>query len=146
MLRCRPLFMIWSNLYLLPCFSMFRESADGFLPAFARSKKPQKSWIAMRKIALPIWILLAGSLSSALLHAQSVGGAQIAGVITDPSGAVVPDALVNAVQNNTGQIRTTTSASNGSYVLPNLAVGPYTLEVTGQGFGRYVNSGILLEV
>src|ERR1700704_1428324 len=100
----------------------------------------------MSRVASLTWILLAGLLLSAPLHAQSVGGAQIAGVITDPTGAVVPDALVKAVQNNTGQIRTTTSASNGSYVLPNLAVGPYTLEVTGQGFGRYVNSGILLEV
>src|SRR5215510_5304427 len=102
----------------------------------------------MRKIPLSKWILPAGFLLSApgLLLAQSVGGAQIAGVITDPSGAVVPEAQVKVVQNNTGQIRTTTSASNGSYVLPNLAVGPYTLEATGQGFGRYVNSGILLEV
>src|SRR5260370_39666851 len=90
----------------------------------------------MRKITLPIWIILAGSLLSAPLHAQSVGGAQIAGVITDPSGAVVPDALVKAVQNNTGQIRTTTSASNGSYGLPNLAVGPSTPQVTGHGLGR----------
>jgi hypothetical protein len=125
---------------------MFAKALTVFSTRPRAEQGAPERWIAMRKIALPIWILLAGSLLSVPLHAQSVGGAQIAGVITDPSGAVVPDALVKAVQNNTGQIRTTTSASNGSYVLPNLAVGPYTLEVTGQGFGRYVNSGILLEV
>src|SRR5262249_43958900 len=84
--------------------------------------------------------------TAGLLPGQSSGGAQIAGVITDPTGAVIPNAEVKAVQTNTGQIRTTVSASNGSYVLPNLAVGPYSLEVTTQGFQRYVNSGIILEV
>jgi hypothetical protein len=78
--------------------------------------------------------------------AQSAGGAQISGIITDPSGAVVPGAQVKATLTSTGQVRETVSTSNGSYVLPNLPVGPYTLEVITQGFERYVNSGIVLEV
>jgi hypothetical protein len=53
---------------------------------------------------------------------------------------------VKAVQTETGQVRTTVSASNGSYVLPNLAVGPYSLEVVSRGFEKFVNSGIILEV
>ena len=102
----------------------------------------------MKKITLPIGILtvVLSGLTPSLLFGQSVGGAQIAGVITDPSGAVIAEAQVKAVQTNTGQIRSTVSSSNGSYVLPNLAVGPYSLEVAIQGFERYVNSGIILEV
>jgi Carboxypeptidase regulatory-like domain/TonB dependent receptor len=102
----------------------------------------------MKKLELPSWLLFAALVFStgSLLLAQSNGSAQIAGVITDPTGAVIPNAEVKAIQTNTGQIRTTVSGSNGSYVLPNLAVGPYSLEVIGQGFQRYVNSGITLEV
>ena len=80
------------------------------------------------------------------MPAQSAGGAQIIGVVTDPSGAVVPGAHVKATQTSTGLIRETVSTSNGSYSLPNLPVGPYSVEVTTQGFERYVNSGIVLEV
>ena len=62
--------------------------------------------------------------------AQSVVGAQISGVVTDLTGAVIPGAQVKATQTESGQTRTTVSASNGAYSLPNLPVGPYRLEVT----------------
>src|SRR2546423_7073855 len=77
-------------------------------------------------------------------RAQSVVGAQISGVVAGPTGAVIPGAQVKATQIDSGQIRTTVSTSNGDYALPNLSVGPYRLEVTTQGFERYVQSGIIL--
>src|SRR6266851_5756628 len=96
---------------------------------------------------LKLWMVAALVLpASSVTLAQSVGGAQISGVITDPTGAVVPNVQVKAIQTDTGQVRTTVSTSNGSYALPGLSVGPYRLEVSSQGFERYVNSGILLEV
>src|SRR5256885_14695213 len=79
-------------------------------------------------------------------RAQSVVGAQISGVVTDPTGAVIPSAQVKATQTDSGQTRTAASSSNGAYSLPNLPVGPYRLEVTSQGFERYVQSGIILTV
>jgi len=92
-------------------------------------------------------ILLAGLwLFPGLLQAQSVGGGQIGGVVTDPSGAVVPNAQVKATQADTGQTRSAVSSTNGAYVLPNLPVGHYTLEVVSQGFARHVDSGLILEV
>ena len=78
--------------------------------------------------------------------AQAVSGAQIHGVITDASGGVVPSAQVKATQTDTGQVRTTVSNSDGSYVLPNLPVGPYSFEVTSTAFKNYVQSGIVLQV
>src|SRR5579859_7783455 len=79
-------------------------------------------------------------------YAQSVVGAQISGVVNDPTGAVIPSAQVKATQIESGQTRTTVSTSNGDYSLTNLSVGPYRLEVTSQGFERYVQSGIILTV
>src|SRR6266576_6141864 len=86
-----------------------------------------------------------------LLHpaesfAQAVANAQIHGVITDSSDAVVPGAQIKATQTQTGQVRTTISTSDGSYVLSNLAIGPYTLEVTTPAFRNYLQSGIVLQV
>ena len=39
-----------------------------------------------------------------------------------------------------------TSGSNGEYVLSNLPVGPYRLEVSKTGFATYVQTGVVLQV
>ncbi len=76
--------------------------------------------------------------------AQAVS--QIQGTVQDSTGAAVPGADVKATQTATGAVRTATSASDGNYVLSNLPTGPYTLEVTKQGFTKYVQTGIELQV
>ena len=81
-----------------------------------------------------------------LALAQAVDVAQIHGSITDSTGASVPGAEVKATQTATGQVVSTQSNSEGSYVLPNLPVGPYTLQVSAPSFSVYVQSGILLQV
>lgn len=80
------------------------------------------------------------------LRGQAVASAQIQGLIADPSGAIVPNARVTARQTNTGFVRTTVSGANGTYVLPNLPVGPYDLDVQAGGFQAYAQTGIVLEV
>ncbi|MBZ5619414.1 MAG: carboxypeptidase-like regulatory domain-containing protein [Acidobacteriia bacterium] len=80
------------------------------------------------------------------LMAQAVSNATIHGVVTDATGAVVPNAQVKATQTDTGQTMTTTTDSDGSYVLPNLPVGPYRLEAGAPAFSNYVQSGIVLQV
>jgi hypothetical protein len=77
---------------------------------------------------------------------QAVASAQIHGVVTDPSGAVVSGAAIKATQTDTGQVRTAVSATDGSYVFPNLPVGPHSLEVVSQSFRNYLQSGIVLQV
>src|SRR5580693_2219195 len=84
--------------------------------------------------------------SAAPLWGQAVANAQISGSVVDSTGAAVPGAKLTATQNATGQVRTTLSGSDGSYVLPNLPVGPYQLEVQASGFTTYLQSGINLEV
>ena len=76
--------------------------------------------------------------------AQAVS--QIQGTVQDSTGAAVPGAEVKATQTATGAVRTTTSAADGNYVLSNLPTGPYTIEVTKQGFTKYVQTGIELQV
>src|SRR5260370_3198648 len=78
--------------------------------------------------------------------AQAVANAQIHGAVSDQTGAVAPGVRIKAKQIETGQVRTTVSNNDGSYLLPNLPVGPYSLEVTAPSFNTYVQSGIVLQV
>ncbi len=80
------------------------------------------------------------------LPAQAVSNATIHGDVTDARGAAVANAQVKAVKTDTGQAQTTVTASDGSYVLPNLPVGPYRLEINASSFSPYVQSGIILQV
>jgi hypothetical protein len=103
----------------------------------------------MTRKNLQIALVLSGflfSFSAVELRGQAVANAQVEGLITDPSGAVVPNAEVTARQTSTGFVRTTVAGANGSYVFPNLPVGPYDLEVRANGFQAYVQKGIILEV
>ena len=72
--------------------------------------------------------------------------AQISGTVRDQSGAVLPGAEVIATQTDTGVARNTISNETGTYVLPNLAVGPYKLEVSLPGFRTFIQTGIVLQV
>jgi hypothetical protein len=71
---------------------------------------------------------------------------QIGGTVKDPSGSAIPGAAIKAMQTATGVVRTATSGSDGGYVLPNLPIGPYQVEVTKEGFSRYIQTGIVLQV
>src|SRR6266480_2376332 len=78
--------------------------------------------------------------------AQSQSTSQIQGTVQDASGSAVPGAEVRATQIDTGAIRTATTGNDGGYVLANLPIGPYRLQVSKQGFSRYVQTGIVLQV
>src|SRR5881394_943973 len=87
------------------------------------------------------WLLL---FTSAAVLAQ--GTAELNGRVTDQSGAVLPGVTVTATQTDTGFSRTDVTDAAGSYLMPNLPVGPYRLEVGLQGFRTYVQTGIVLQV
>jgi len=80
------------------------------------------------------------------LASASAQTAQINGVIRDASGLAIPGAAIKATQTATGQVRNATSGTDGGYVLPNLPIGPYLLEVTKEGFTKYAQTGIVLQV
>ena len=79
------------------------------------------------------------------LPAQQITG-NIRGTVTDPSGAVILGATVTARQAETGLSRVATTDRNGDYVLLELPVGHYHLQVAAKGFREYVQDGITLNV
>ena len=98
-------------------------------------RKPQS-------VGLCLFVLLL--LAPATLRAQAVG--EIVGVVTDPSGAVVPSVKITAIQQGTGFRRSTVSASTGNYTLPGLPVGTYTVTAEAPGFKTASSSDITLDV
>src|ERR1700687_1131297 len=81
--------------------------------------------------------------TSAAVWAQT---SQINGSIKDSSGLAVPGAAIKVTQTANGVVRATTSGTDGGYVLPNLPIGPYLVEVTKEGFSKYAQTGIVLQV
>ncbi len=70
----------------------------------------------------------------------------ISGTVTDPSGAVTPDAQVQATNVSTGASTRASSNADGFYVLSNLAPGNYRLRVEKTGFQVSQQDGIVLQV
>ena len=92
-------------------------------------------------LVLAMLVFVLGSTS---VWAQST--AQMSGTVRDATGAVLPGAEVTATQTETGVARKTISNETGAYVLPNLPIGPYKLEVGLPGFRTFVQTGIVLDV
>jgi hypothetical protein len=65
----------------------------------------------------------------------------LSGTVTDPSGAVVPGAIVSARNDANGQIRNATTNSVGAYTITNLPTGGYTVTVEAKGFETAVQQG-----
>src|SRR5438270_14057173 len=66
----------------------------------------------------------------------------LTGNVTDPSGAVVPNTKVEALNTLTGAARTTTSDTNGVYRFADLQPGNYKVTITAAGFATTVETDI----
>jgi hypothetical protein len=98
----------------------------------------------VRRIAVRVLAILILA-SAPCLFSQS-NNASIDGVITDPNGAVVQGANVVLTSKDTNQKSSFVSDPSGLYSFRNVVPGTYLLGVTAQGFGEYVQDGILVRV
>jgi hypothetical protein len=71
---------------------------------------------------------------AAPLAAQTVGAGALTGRVTDPSGAGVANVMVTATSVDTGQARSTTTGTDGTYKLDRLAAGNYRVKFEAAGF------------
>ncbi|MBZ5513453.1 MAG: TonB-dependent receptor [Acidobacteriia bacterium] len=69
----------------------------------------------------------------------------IEGTVTDPSGAVVPNATVTAKDVGTGVTRTVQTSSAGNYRIPSLPAHLFTITITAPGFKTTVQENIRLQ-
>jgi hypothetical protein len=105
-----------------------------------KSRAHDRGGKAMRLCVGTILLLLV----SASAMAQAT--AQLTGTVRDESGAVLPGVTVTVTQTDTGFTRTVVTDGTGAYVMPNLPIGPYRLDVSLQGFRSFIQTGIVLQV
>ncbi|MGH9467992.1 MAG: carboxypeptidase regulatory-like domain-containing protein, partial [Terriglobales bacterium] len=77
------------------------------------------------------------------LSAQSLVTGGIAGIVLDPSGAAVPNALIIAVDSGTGETHQARTDAHGNYNFALLVPATYTLTVTATGFHAVKQSVIV---
>lgn len=70
---------------------------------------------------------------------------QILGTVTDPSGAAVQGAAVQARRTATGELRTAKTNDAGDYIIPALDIGGYEISAQAAGFQREIKRGIELQ-
>ena len=83
-----------------------------------------------------LFALLVAAVIAPSLMAQSLVSGDLTGTVTDPSGAVVPNAQVTAKNAATGATRTTNSNASGAYRFALLPPGTYSVGATAEGFSK----------
>src|SRR5712672_1307954 len=94
---------------------------------------------------LTVVTLACGLWLTATARAQ-VAGATLSGTVTDPSGAILPQATISVRNVSTDITRTTTTSAAGFYSVPNLLPGTYDVKASAQGFSAHLSTGIILTV
>jgi hypothetical protein len=81
-----------------------------------------------------------------LAYGQGATTTSLSGTVSDTSGAVVPGADVNIKNNATGAVFTAVSGANGTFTVPALQPGTYTVTVTLMGFKTWSAPDVTLNV
>ncbi len=92
-------------------------------------------------VLAPLFVLVLAI--SSPLFSQEFRGA-ITGQVTDPSGAVVPNATVTAIQHGTQTTYTTKTNGSGVYSIPYVLPGAYTVSASATGFKTQVQDNVVV--
>src|SRR5215831_6444484 len=84
-------------------------------------------------------------LSISAVFAQSDRGT-MTGTVSDPAGAVVASAAVEARNTETGALYPVASSATGNYTIAQLPAGKYELSIMVMGFKKFVRTGLVVEV
>ena len=102
---------------------------------------PMKRTPELRAILLSLALILA--FCGAAFSQEEITAA-ITGQVTDSTGALVQNASITVVNDETKAERKTTTGEDGSYTITNLAPGTYTLTIEVANFKRYVQTALVL--
>jgi hypothetical protein len=106
---------------------------------------PQKPAVA-RGIAVALLLALVALAGFAPVVSAQTAGGSIAGKVQDKDGAPLPGVTITASNKDTGFDRSTTSASDGKFLLPSLPVGTYTVQAELEGFATVTVSDVRVNV
>ena len=90
----------------------------------------KSSWSLFRIVAFA----MAGILGLGTAHAQSTNAGDIRGLVTDPSGALIPGATVTVMNLDTGVAKDYPTNNDGLYDTNSIVAGSYKVTVAKTGF------------
>ncbi|PYX24146.1 MAG: hypothetical protein DMG82_09575, partial [Acidobacteria bacterium] len=87
-------------------------------------------------VYVSLWLLCLGIMIAltASSSAQTIISGDIAGTVTDPTGAALPNSTVTLTSLDSGAVQTVTTDSTGNFRFPLLRPGAYRLQVAATGF------------
>ena len=96
----------------------------------------------MRKLSITHWLsVLVILMSVTIAGAQTLDGT-LRGEVSDPSGAVVAGAKVTATNTGTNVSMETTTTTSGTFNIPNVLPGIYSVTVETSGFDKYTRDQV----
>ena len=87
-----------------------------------------------RRISCAVLLAALCVAGSGSARAQSANAGVITGTVTDPTGAVIPEATITVTDPKSATKRTTVTNKAGQYVIPDMPIGTYDVKVTKAGF------------
>ncbi len=92
------------------------------------------------------FVLVVVLLSAIPAWAQTANTGLVFGTVTDPAGAIVPDAKAQLTNTATNQTRETVTNSAGQFTFPGVAPGTYKVTITKAGFATFVVANLVVDV
>ena len=93
-----------------------------------------------------LFVLLAVFLWAAPAGAQTANTGLVLGTVTDPAGAVVPEAKVQLTNTDTNEAREMVTNSAGQFTFPGVAPGKYKVTIAKAGFATFVVTNLIVDV
>src|ERR1700720_123190 len=124
---------------------VFRRAELGHGPQIGSVSNGWRESMKRQLSLIIVSILLGcGALFLPLPSAGQAGEANIVGVVSDSSGAVIVGATVTVVSTATGLTRTTKTGTDGAYTIAKTPPGPYKVTVSQAGFADQESQIVLL--
>src|SRR5579863_5372209 len=127
------------------CFCLPQTNRD-MVPAAEKESFMREIAVCMKTRWLQISVYAVAALAllvtTPAAKAQNENNGEDRGVVTDSSGAVVPDVAVALANVGTGVTQTTKTDSVGVYDFPFVPLGNYKLTYTKNGFTSLTQSGV----
>lgn len=116
------------------------RAEDGYRPCGKSSRAARVG------IEIILFLATLAMLLPLTTHAWGQTSGKITGVVKDPTGAVIPGAVVVVTNSATGVKQSVTANDGGVFNFPFLGIGSYTIEAETPGFKEQKQAGIKIDV
>src|SRR4029453_14127517 len=114
------------------------------LTAYEHRSSPEQGGSMKLPILRLLSFLVLTLMAAGIVHAQGSFFTSLSGAVVDTQGGVIPGADVKVRNNGTGSENNTVTGPDGTFTIPSLPGGTYSVTVTLQGFKTVTLSAVTL--